>query len=555
MKLPRLFFLLLLTAGVLRAANPGDEVVVIYNSRVPESKNIAQHYAGFRQVPTNQIFGFDLSTGIEMSRREFADKLQQPLADLLEKQQLWQTGSRIVPATAAERGHLEWVVKNSRVRYLVLCYGVPVRIAEDPTLKEEALENARPELRRNEAAVDSELALLPRLEQHLPLGGPLPNPAFGATNPAVFHPTNGVLVVARLDGPTPAIARRLVDKALEAETNGLWGRAYFDLRGLTDPAYKPGDDMLAAAAESARRWGYETIVDTNAATFPPEFPMSHIAIYSGWYDGTVSGPFMQPRVEFMPGAFAYHLHSYSAADIRSPDMYWVGPLLAKGATITMGSVAEPYLTGTPDISVFLYRFIYSGFTFGEAACAAQATLSWQTTVVGDPLYRPFAKAPPQLHEFLDHHHSSLLEWSFLNLVNLNLLKGTPASALAGFLESQATTKESAVLNEKLGQLYTALGKPSSAVEAFEIASKLDPSPQQKIRLRLTLAEKLSALNRDAEAGDELVKLLQENPGYPDKLGLYRKLFSLAQKQNLKDQAAKCEEIIARLTASSPSAPK
>ena len=38
----------------------GDEVVVIYNSRVPESKQVAEHYAALRQVPANQIFGFAL---------------------------------------------------------------------------------------------------------------------------------------------------------------------------------------------------------------------------------------------------------------------------------------------------------------------------------------------------------------------------------------------------------------------------------------------------------------------------------------------------------------
>jgi hypothetical protein len=31
----------------------------------------------------------------------------------------------------------------------------------------------------------------------------------------------------------------------------------------------------------------------------------------------------------------------------------------------------------------------NGYTFGEAAWAAQPVLSWQTTVIGDPLYRPF----------------------------------------------------------------------------------------------------------------------------------------------------------------------
>jgi hypothetical protein len=37
-----------------------------------------------------------------------------------------------------------------------------------------------------------------------------------------MHPTNGILLVTRLDGPSASIARGLVDKALEAETNGLW---------------------------------------------------------------------------------------------------------------------------------------------------------------------------------------------------------------------------------------------------------------------------------------------------------------------------------------------
>ena len=540
-----------LAAVSLRAANPGDEVVVVYNSRVPESKRIAQHYADRRHVPTNQIFGFDLSTGIEMSRTEFAGKLQRPLAETLERTGLWHIRSEMNPGTNGHRPHLEWVVKQSRIRYLVLCYGVPVRIAEDPTIKESALANVRPELRRNVAAVDSELALLPQIEQHLLLGGPLGNPLFANTNSAAFHPTNGVLMVARLDGPTPDIARNLVDKAIAAETNGLWGRAYFDLRSITDPGYKPGDDMLRGAADFARRWGFETIVDTNASTFPAEFPMSQVALYCGWYDEQASGPFARPKVEFMPGAFAYHLHSYSGYNIRSATNSWVGPLLAKGATATMGSVDEPYLTGTPDLSVFVSRLTFFGFTFGEAACAAQGTLSWQTTVVGDPLYHPYATSPQHQHEVLERSHSKMLEWSYLNLANVNLVKGTPMAAVVNLLESLDLTKRSAVLAEKLADLYAAQGKPSSAAATYDAALKLDPSPQQKIRLQLVLAEKLTTLQRAAEATDVLTSLLQENPDYPDKLGLYRKLFSLTQKLDRKDEMAKYSELISRLTFPPP----
>ena len=120
------------------------------------------------------------------------------------------------------------------------------------------MEKMRPEMRRDEAAVDSELALLPLIEEKLPLAGPLRNPVYTTTNRASLHPTNGVLLVARLDGPTPEIARGLVDKALQAEADGLWGRAYFDLRSITEPGYKPGDDWIRGAAEICWRMGFET---------------------------------------------------------------------------------------------------------------------------------------------------------------------------------------------------------------------------------------------------------------------------------------------------------
>ena len=74
-------------SGVLpvRAANPGDEVIVIYNTRVPESKGVADYYAERRHVPANQIFGFALSTNEDMSRAEFRDELQKPLAQSAEE--------------------------------------------------------------------------------------------------------------------------------------------------------------------------------------------------------------------------------------------------------------------------------------------------------------------------------------------------------------------------------------------------------------------------------------------------------------------------------------
>jgi uncharacterized protein (TIGR03790 family) len=419
-------------------------------------------------------------------------------------------------------------------------YGVPLRILSDPTLKEEASEKIKPELRRNEAAVDSELALLPVMQQKLPLAGPLRNPLFTETNRAWFRPEHGVLMVTRLDGPSVAVARGLVDKSLEAERDGLWGRTFFDLRNAQDPTYKTGDDMIRSAAEICRHLGFEAVVDENIGTFPAGFPMSHIAFYAGWYTEHVSGPFALPNVEFMPGAFAYHLHSFSANTLRSSEKQWVGPLLAKGVTITLGTIDEPYLAGTPDIAVFVARFMLNGFSFGEAAYACQPVLSWQTTCVGDPLYRPFDRNLDQVAKELIEKKSKVAEWCYLRLVDLNQANGRTVGSLISFLEQLPRTTNSAILTEKLGDLYKAQGKPSSAVHAWEEALKLDPSPQQRIRLRLTLGDRLETLSREEEAFENYESLLKESPDYADKAGVYKMLLPLARKLNKKAEAEKYE---------------
>jgi uncharacterized protein (TIGR03790 family) len=549
---------LTLTAlAALSHAEDGRQVVVVFNTRLPESRDLAAYYAEARGVPTNQVFGFDLPTSETLSRSDFRDLLQKPLFKALEKADLLKVKSEITPAERDAVGNATFRVTSARVRYAVLCYGVPVRILKDPSLSEPDVAKLPEPLRRNEAAVDSELALLPLLLLKPTLTGPFANPRYGATNAASLHPTNGILLVARLDGPSAEVARGLVDKARVAETNGLWGRAYFDLRGLTNSSYRIGEQWLRGAAEVCRRTGFETLVDERPETFPAAFPMSHIAFYAGWYDAQVSGPFTRPRVEFLPGAVAYHLHSFSAQILRSPNQHWTGPLLAKGATATMGCVDEPYLEGTPDLTTFWARFILAGFSFGEAAYAAQQTLSWQTTVVGDPLYRPFGRANPEaslgarfqeLHARLLAADSPWIEWSHLQVVNLNLVGGFPVSEVLDYFEEQPTTPQSAVLQEKLGDLLFANGKLLDALPAYERALRLATSAPQRVRLRLTAGRMMALLTRQPEALDQYSQLLKEFPDYPDKLAIYRLMLPLAR--NL-GRAAELEQIQSEIQRLSP----
>ena len=281
---------LLLLASLLARAG-GDEVVVIYNSQMPESKAVAEHYAAMRSVPANQIFGFSLTTNEVITRTDFTDFLQKPLADRLAAAGLWKFGEVTTPATNGQPALTDIRVVQSKIRYAVLCYGVPLKIEPsslldvfmDKFIEKFADTITLDKLRRNEAAVDSELAWLPLLKMKIPLTGPLPNPLFLCTNRAAFNCTNGLLLVARLDGPTAEIATHLVDKAIEAENNGLWGRAYFDARGLaTTNSYYLGDQWMLAGADISRQLGFEVELDTNAETLPVAFPISHVAVYAGW---------------------------------------------------------------------------------------------------------------------------------------------------------------------------------------------------------------------------------------------------------------------------------
>ncbi len=531
------------------AADPGSSVVVVYNSRVPASKEVAEHYARLRSVPTNQVLGISLSEGEGMSRSEFRHEFQEPLFKKFRTEGWFKT------KLDSSSGKLVYKVAESSIRYLVLCYGVPVRIQPDATLTEAGTAQQPPEMRRNEAAVDSELTWLPIFETRPLLSGPMVNEFYGQTNAAAFHPTNGFLLTGRLDGPTPEIAKGLVDKAVAAEATGLWGRAYFDLRGIKEGEYKQGDDWIRSGSEIARQLGLPVVTDERPATYSTNFPMSQIAFYAGWYDMDVSGPFTAREVDFMPGAFAYHLHSFSAANVRTATQHWVGPLLAKGATATLGFVYEPYLGGTQDVSVFTARIFHEGFSLAEAAWAASPVLSWQTTVIGDPLYRPCSLNPQQLHDRLAKDKNPLLEWSHLRVVNLNRAIGGRDTELVAYLEETPDTANSAVLSEALGDLYGAIGKPNSAVLMYRRALAKATSRPQKARLSMALVDKLLIEKKRDEAWAVLESFGRDFPEYQDRLTHFRQMLEVAEELKKTPEAKQLKEQIQALENPPTTTPK
>ncbi|HKN86847.1 MAG TPA: TIGR03790 family protein, partial [Nitrospiraceae bacterium] len=85
-----------------------------------------------------------------------------------------------------------------------------------------------------DASLDSELTLLWWDRDHYPVAGRFPNPFFYG-NASIGDPSSSrlpLIVVSRLDAPTPQLAMDLVERAMDTEQRGLTGNAYIDSRGI-----------------------------------------------------------------------------------------------------------------------------------------------------------------------------------------------------------------------------------------------------------------------------------------------------------------------------------
>lgn len=357
-------------------------IVLVANSEDGDSVRVAEHYAEVRGVPRENILALPMSLAETITWPEFVASIWSPLQEeLVRRKWLDAIPMKLVDAV----GRTKLAASGHRISYLVICRGVPLRIAHDPSLYAAALPFTNKAIfRTNAGSVDSELSLLAHPDYAI--NAFVPNPLHRNDAPSRFE-TGQVIKVARLDGPSLEEALALVDRAVAAEATGLLGRAYVDIGGNG----ADGERWLESAADQLREAGLDLDVDRAPTTIPATARFDAPALYFGWYAGTVNGPFALPGFRFPTGAIALHIHSYSAQTLRSSESNWCGPLVARGVTATLGNVFEPYLqfTHRPDL---LVRALLRGETFGDAACYAQPVLSWQTVVVGDPLYRPFGAA-------------------------------------------------------------------------------------------------------------------------------------------------------------------
>jgi uncharacterized protein (TIGR03790 family) len=469
------------------AANSSPEAaatVVLYNKNEASSLALARYYAEKRGIDADSLVGLDCSDAEEISRDAYLVHIEAPLRSVFDRRGWW----KVRLGNDGRR-----FVADATKRFVAIMRGVPLKIAPDaktpPTTIYKELDPGNPLqslVPHNEASVDSELAALFTQLDETP--AVIANPYYRRFSPALsLPPALTPLFVCRLDGPSDAVVRRMIDDALAAEKNGLWGWAYLDARGITTGPYARGDAWLTNAARLMRRQGIPVIADYAPETWRAGFPVTDAAVYYGWYEGDVCGPFAQPAFRFLPGAVAVHLHSFSARTLRDPKVAWAAPLLADGAAVTMGNVYEPYIELTVNFDVLQDRLM-NGLTLAESAYAATRGISWMNVVLGDPLYRPYASWTS-----LEPDSRAPNIWQRYR--KIVLAAGDPLAA-ADALRKLAIEAKNSMPLEALAQAQAAADHIDAALETLAAAAKLEKT--RAIRFRLAL-ERIEFLRRAGRA--------------------------------------------------------
>jgi uncharacterized protein (TIGR03790 family) len=244
----------------------------------------------------------------------------------------------------------------------------------------------------SDGSLDSELSLLWWDLDQYSLAGRLQNPLYYAERKenGAGAPSVPLLMVSRLDGPTPLIAKQLVDQALTAEQQGLKGKVYVDARGLDpEPAPRYGfyDQSLRELAELFKKHTPYTVVSENTdKRFARAGEAPDVAVYVGWYRLRS----YEDAFQFNTGAIGYHIASGEAISLHdSTETGWCKNALEHGITATLGSTGEPYVDSFPTPIDFFGLLLTGRYSLVEVYYLTARHVSWRMTLIGDPLYNPW----------------------------------------------------------------------------------------------------------------------------------------------------------------------
>lgn len=387
------------------------EVLVLANRNAARSVGLAKYYMERRGIPEDHLLLLWMTDREGCTREEYEKKVAGPV-----------------------RNYIREKDPERRIRCLLVLYGIPLKIGP-PELsdqekrelerlreREKVLEKSEKEGLKDKgdlseihtelkeirkrislldnsdegASLDSELALV--LKMDYPLSRWIHNPFFvGHQGGFIQHmPDKGeVLMVARLDGPSDEIVRRIIDDGLRAEKTGLRGKAYFDARRPLpkgdnkeegNQGYRFYDRSIHGAAERVQKSGKMPVIlnDKPELFQPRECPDA--ALYCGWY----SLARYVDAFEWRSGSVGYHIASAECDTLKRPgSQVWCKRMIEEGVAATAGPVNEPYVQAFPVPELFFGLLLDGYWSLAECYALSQPFWSWQMVLIGDPLYRPF----------------------------------------------------------------------------------------------------------------------------------------------------------------------
>ena len=433
------FLLLVVLVGNGFAILKPSQVLVVANQNVPVGIKLAKYYIKKRHVPKSNLLIISTVRSEFCSRNEYNSHIASPIRSFLRK--------------------------HKNIRCILLMYGIPLKIG--PTaidkkikfklnkviaeitkirgqVKELRLKNSKvnkeyrkklnslkKELRVLEnqkrflspqattASVDSELALVQNKKYEL--CGWMPNRLFlGFPSYLLKDVPPKVIMVSRLDAPSPKIVKRIIDDSIYAEEHGLNGVAYFDARWQMprpnqipkikrDFGYKYYDWSIHLAAQIVEQSGVMPVVlDQKPSVFPPG-SCPNAALYCGWY----SYAHYVDAFTWVRGSIGYHIASGECTTLHNKKSnIWCVKMLEKGICATLGPVREPYIQAFPIPELFFTLLLDGRFSLAECYAYSKRFWSWQMVLIGDPLYRPFAYRA-LLHPL---HENPLMEYKRIIII-------------------------------------------------------------------------------------------------------------------------------------------
>lgn len=343
-------------AATLATAGVDCPVVLVVNQQSSMSRAIGDAYQYKRLLPPENVVHLSCTVDESISREDFDRDIRAPL-----------------------QAHLETYGLRESTKYLVLTKGCPLKVSSASGGGTE----------KTGASLCGELALLFRT---YPLEGLFPNPYFAASEP-FDRAKYDIYLVTRLDGfPEDTDGDRVPDDVVglieRAFRTGLPdGEFLLDLDPyFDDPPYSMGNDWIREASRALGAQGARVRFEGSWQFIGTA---DNLLGYTSWgsHDGQAPDDSRQLHLHFLPGSIATTFESFNAVtmnDWRGYGQWLLADLIHAGLTGAVGNVDEPYLNYVARPSIFLPRY-HEGYPLAEAFYMSIPYLSWQVTVIGDPL--------------------------------------------------------------------------------------------------------------------------------------------------------------------------